>query len=112
MSDSYDLNESLVQDIMIRKICVRSCSTEFIQKGEINQVSDFISAFDWLEEFRANEGRTDKMSGVRGAASGVPLQLRARTFPEAVALPGGCVLTANQYMELEGFRRNAHVNKW
>lgn len=75
-------------------------------------MSNIILAFDWLEEFRANEGRTDKMSGVREEASAVPLQLHARTVPEAVALPGGCVLTANQYMELEGFRRNAHVNKW
>ncbi|XP_021913886.1 uncharacterized protein LOC110826984 [Zootermopsis nevadensis] len=68
-------------------------------------------AFDWLEEFRANEGRTDKTSGVRQGASGVPVQLRTRTIPEAITFPGGCVLTANQYMELEGFRRNAHINK-
>jgi hypothetical protein len=71
-----------------------------------------ISAFDWLEEFRANEGRRDELSGVREAAPEALLQLHAHAFPEAIALPGGCVLTSNQYRELESFRKNVHVNKW
>lgn len=80
---------------------------------ELNELPHIISAFDWLEEFRANEGRTDETSGVREGASAVPLhQLPARTLPEVIAFPGGCVLTATQYKELEGFRKNTHVNKW
>lgn len=72
----------------------------------------YISAFDWLEEFRANEGRRDELSGVKEGASEELLHLHARAFPEVIALPGGCVITANQYKELEDFRKNAHVNKW
>ncbi|XP_069692033.1 uncharacterized protein [Periplaneta americana] len=68
-------------------------------------------AYDWLEEFRANEGRENEMVGVREGASSLPLQLHARILPEMIALPGGCVLTANQYKELEGFRKSVHVNR-
>jgi len=78
----------------------------------VNSLSDIIAAFDWLEEFRANEGRTDGMPALREDALSVPLQLPARTLPEVIALPGGCVLTAKQYKELEGFRKNVLVNKW
>jgi hypothetical protein len=81
-------------------------------KHEVNLMPHIISAFDWLEEFRTNEGRTDEMTGLREGALAVPLQLPARTLPEVIALPGGCVLTAKQYKELEGFRKNVLVNKW
>jgi len=78
----------------------------------VNSLSVLISAFDWLEEFRANEGRTDGMPALREDASSVPLQLPALTLPEVIALPGGCVITAKQYKQLEGFRKNVLVNKW
>ncbi|PNF13979.1 hypothetical protein B7P43_G08669 [Cryptotermes secundus] len=81
--------------------CVNTCSKKL----------DPPIAFDWLEEFRANEGRRDELSGVREGASEELLQLHARAFPEVIALPGGCVITATQYKELEEFRKNAHVNK-
>ena len=78
----------------------------------MNSLSDVISAFDWLEEFRTNEGRTDGMPALREDALSEPLPIPARTLPEVIALPGGCVLTAKQYKELEGFRKNVLVNKW
>jgi hypothetical protein len=49
---------------------------------------------------------------VKEGASEALLELHTHAFPEVVALPGGCIITANQYKELEDFRKNAHVNKW
>jgi hypothetical protein len=71
-----------------------------------------ISAFDWLEEFRANQGRRDELSGVREGAPEALLQLHAHAFPEVIALPGGCILTRDQHKQLQSFLKNPHVNEW
>jgi hypothetical protein len=52
------------------------------------------------------------MPALREDTISAPQQIPARTLPEVIALPGGCVLTAKQYKELEGFRKNVLVNKW
>jgi hypothetical protein len=40
------------------------------------------------------------------------LLLSAKEAPETIALPGGCLLSEEQYRDLLLFRKNQHVSSW